>query len=115
MRATTMSAAMLAATALAGCLTDQPPTTPVVAAAPSPPPAPEFVWSKPGARNEEFRRTNAACLLRQIEAESANPDSLAGYGILTQCMRANGWVRVPKNKTTFGASHYRPPDLEAHP
>jgi hypothetical protein len=98
MRATTMCAAMLAATALAGCLTVQPPTTLVVADAPLPPPAPEFVWSKPGTGNEEFRRTNAACLLRQIEAENANPDSLAGYGIFNLCMRANGWVRRPKNK-----------------
>jgi hypothetical protein len=62
MRATTTCAAMLAATALAGCLTDQPPTTPVVADAHLPPPAPDLCGPSQARAMKNFgEQTRRAC------------------------------------------------------
>lgn len=85
--------ALMTNAALAGCVHDQ---APAVAAAPPPPP-PEPVWSKPGASNDEFHRTKAACLLRLTEFQAANPGNWSALSIFPVCMRANGWVQVPKN------------------
>jgi len=89
MRTAIMCGALVALTSafmavLAGCAHAAGPT----------PPAPEFVWSKPGASNDEFQRTKAACMLRMLEAENANPNGWSWAGILPLCMRAAGWVRV---------------------
>jgi hypothetical protein len=67
-----------------------------ISAPPPPKPAPETVWSKPGATDEDFQRTRAACLLRQMEAENANPNSWGWIMVFSLCMRASGWVHIPK-------------------
>jgi hypothetical protein len=98
---------MAAAVALAGCITDQAPVAPAVAAAPPPPPPLARVWTKPGATNEEFQRTKAACILRMHEDEvaikAADPGNpWAGLGAISffpLCMRAAGWVQVPKARS----------------
>jgi hypothetical protein len=100
--------AAIAATMLqGGCIHDAAPVTPA-AAAPPPAPPPEMVWTKPGATNEEFQRTKAACILRMEEDETAikaaNPGnpwaSLRAITVFPLCMRANGWVQVPKTHPT---------------
>jgi hypothetical protein len=49
-------------------------------------------WSKAGASSEEFHRTRAICMLRQVEAENRNPDAWGNVAVFGLCMRANGWV-----------------------
>ncbi len=90
MKAIMTGAALMAATVLGGCVTDQAPVAPV-AAAPPPPPEPKMTWVRPGSTHEEFIRTRGQCELR----------SLSGLGtviknIFVSCMNANGWELVPE-------------------
>jgi hypothetical protein len=95
MRTAIICGALMTTAALAGCVHDQAPAASAVAAAPPPP---ELVWSKPGASNDEFQRTKAACLLRLTEFQAASPGNWSALTIFPFCMRANGWVEVPKNR-----------------
>src|SRR5262249_26473721 len=83
------------------CVHDQTPVTVAASETPNPTPppkpAPECVYSKQGATTEEFQRTRAACLLRQTEAENANPNSWSWFTVFPLCMRANDWVLLPKS------------------
>ena len=51
-------------------------------------------WSKQGANNIELERTKVSCESSQLEAAIATP--LAWFPIFELCMRANGWVQIPK-------------------
>jgi hypothetical protein len=77
---------------------DPPPPPPPPAPPPKvpPPPQPQMVWMKPGASNEEFQRTRAGCMLRMWEAENSNPNGVGWVTVFPLCMRAAGWVQVPK-------------------
>ena len=85
---------------LAGCMHDQE----AVAVGPvTPPPPPvEKVYFKRGASNEDFQRARANCLMRAEIAESGSTDpngfarTATWITVFTTCMRADGWVRVPK-------------------
>ena len=62
---------------------------------PSPAPnQPRKVWNKPGASDDEYWRTRAACALRMFEAQDVNPDG-PYEAIFAACMQANGWVYAP--------------------
>jgi hypothetical protein len=111
------TAALLAATVLGGCVTDQAPVTPAVAAAPPPPPPPppQMVWAKPGSTDEEFQRTRAACMLRMWEAENSNPNGVGWVTVFPLCMRAAGWVQVPKGNPQQARQAPTPKALQVDP
>jgi hypothetical protein len=78
--------------ALAACIHDQ--TVAVAAEAPPKPPAPEVGYVKgPGASPEDFRSTSADCKKR---AEIGKSDGNDPIGFYRNCMRAEGWLEVPR-------------------
>jgi hypothetical protein len=83
----------LAALLVAGCAHDD--QMVVASAAPTTPPTVERYF-KGRARGEDFQRTRAACLMRQVEAEHAAPNSVDWVTVYQLCMRANGWVLADK-------------------
>jgi hypothetical protein len=94
--------ALAAASALAGCVTDQaqapPPVAPVSApVAPPVPPKPAVAYFKEGASEEEFQRTKAACIMKYEMAAGAASDEFGpnwglGLSVFGSCMRSQGWV-----------------------
>lgn len=83
--------AILSALVLASCAT-APPPAPI-----DPTPAhnrPETAWFKRGATDEEFQRARSTCI---VEAESGSGgNTLSWTVIFPNCMRAQGWVLIPK-------------------
>jgi len=67
-----------------------------------PSPSKPMVYRKPGATNEDFQRTRAACNMRSeiAESSSTDPNALARVGtwatVYRMCMLAEGWVLVPQ-------------------
>jgi hypothetical protein len=62
------------------------------------------VYTKPNATTEDFARQRAACLERAeiAKAGSADPNQMARAAtwvtVYQACMRAAGWVLVPKDQ-----------------
>jgi hypothetical protein len=63
------------------------------------------LWSKQGANKIELERTKASCESSQLEAAIAPP--LAWFPIFELCMRANGWVQIPKTPSAAPTSGRR--------
>jgi len=62
----------------------------------------DTIYFKAGATTEDFQRAKAACLghAEIVESGSLDPNALARAGtwlaVYRTCMRAGGWVLIPK-------------------
>lgn len=57
---------------------------------------PEMVWFKRGASAEDFQRAKAGCIVQAEAGSGGNP--LVWTAIFPNCLRAQGWVLIPKSR-----------------
>ncbi len=63
------------------------------------------LWFKQGANKIELERAKASCESSELEAAIAPP--LAWFPIFELCMRANGWVQIPKTRSAAPTPEHR--------